>query len=63
MEYLNVYVTETYNKDGKEKTQYHRVGTAFPHSKGNGISIELIPGVSISGKAVAFPPREDSESK
>lgn len=63
--YLNLFVTETYTPNGseEEKTKYHRVGTAFPHEKGDGFNIEFTPGICVSGKAVAFPPQEeDSKS-
>lgn len=39
-----------------EKTYYHKVGAIWPVAKG-GLSIKLVPNVSVSGQLVAFPPK------
>ena len=61
--YLHVFVTSEYeDRDGEKKTNYIKVGAAFPNSKG-GFGIEIEDGISISGKAVALPPRENGKEK
>ncbi len=60
--YLNVFVTRPYKDEGVEKTNYIKVGAAFPNTKG-GFAIEIEDGISVSGKLVAFPPRENGDSK
>ncbi len=62
--YLGVFVTEDYQgNDGEEKTNYTRVGAAFPHRKGCGFNIEITEGISVSGQLVALPPRPREESQ
>ena len=62
--YLGVFVTEDYQgNDGEEKTNYIRVGAAFPHKKGCGFNIEIQEGISVSGQLVALPPRPREESQ
>ncbi len=62
--YLNVFVTRLYKDQGsdEERTNYIKVGAAFPNTKG-GFAIEIEEGISVSGKLVAFPPRENGDSK
>ena len=56
--YLGVFVTEPFEgNDGEERTNYIRVGAAFPHKQGDGFNIEISEGISVSGKLVALPPR------
>ena len=56
--YLQLLVTEDYvDNEGKDKTNYIRVGAAFPHRKGCGFNIEITEGISVSGQLVALPPR------
>lgn len=57
---MNAFVTETYTPNGsdEEKTQYHRVGVAFPHRKGGGINLEIASGIAVSGRVVLFPQEE-----
>ena len=61
-DYMNVFVQETFKKDGKEKSNYTKVGVAFPHSKGEGMNLKITPGIAVSGELVLFPPKEDEES-
>jgi len=60
---LNVFVTEKYTSNGDEKTKYHQVGTMFAHDKGEGFNLEIVDGVSVSGRLVAFPPKERDASE
>ena len=60
--YLNVFVQEQFQSGGEMKTNYTKVGVAFPHDKGDGFNLKITPGLSVSGDLVAFPPREDENS-
>lgn len=61
--YLHVFVTRQYENDaGEKKTNFIKVGAAFPNTKG-GFGLEIEEGISISGKLVALPPREFDNPK
>lgn len=61
--YLHVFVTRKYEDNaGEEKTNFIKVGAAFPNTKG-GFGIEIEEGISVSGKLVALPPRENGDDK
>jgi hypothetical protein len=48
----DVLIVEKYEDDaGTEKSNWTRVGVAFPHKDGNGLSVEL-HAVPVSGKLV-----------
>lgn len=49
---------------GRNKNRLIRVGAAWKHGKGDGISISLdsIPIRDFDGSLVAFPPLEDDET-
>ena len=58
--YLGVFVTEKFEgRDGEEKTNFTRVGVAFPHRNGGGYNIEIQTGISVSGKLVVLPPKDE----
>lgn len=59
--HLNAFVTETYTSGGEEKRSYTKVGAVFPHDKGDGFNLKLIPGLSVSGELVIFPPSEKGD--
>lgn len=56
-------VIEKEAKEGEEKPKpfWMRVGSAFPHTNGSGFNIEIPEGVSVSGRLVLMPPREDEQ--
>lgn len=58
--YLNLFVTRKYGGEGnaEEKTQFIKVGAAFPHKNGEGFGIEVTEGISVSGQLVALPPQD-----
>ncbi|MEM1154181.1 MAG: hypothetical protein AAGI44_08565 [Pseudomonadota bacterium] len=60
--YMNVCLTENFEKDGKEQTNFTKVGVAFPHEKGNGFNIQIKPGLSVSGDLVVLEPKPKSSS-
>ena len=60
--YLNLFVQEQFESGGETKSNYTKVGVAFPHDKGDGFNLKITPGLSVSGDLVAFAPREDEDS-
>lgn len=60
--YLNVFVQEKFESNGEEKSNYTKVGVAFPHDKGEGFNLKITPGISVSGDLVVFPPKADENS-
>lgn len=60
--HLNVFVQETFDANGTEKTNYTKVGVAFPHTKGEGFNLKITAGLAVSGDLVIFPPKENDES-
>ena len=53
-------IAYTTTKNG-EKTFYHRIGAAWQHSKGDGLSLKL-DAAPLDGNLVLFPPKEQQES-
>lgn len=47
---LNVYVVEDYESAGETRQLWTKVGTAFPHNDGQGFSIIIRSGLSVSGR-------------
>ncbi len=47
-----VYVVEDRERENTKRSFWHRMGTAYRHKDGKGYNIELIPGVSVSGRIV-----------
>lgn len=60
--YLNVFVQEQFESNGEQKSNYTKVGVAFPHDKGDGFNLKITPGISISGDLVVFPPKGNENS-
>lgn len=58
MSYQNVYVVNEFESNGEEKSNWTKVGAAFPHESGNGFNIQINDGLSVSGKLVILPPKE-----
>lgn len=54
---FDICVIETYQHDGQEKTNFHRVGVAF-ETKDGGFSAQPFPGVAITGRFVILPRKE-----
>ena len=40
--YLNVFVKETFEQNGEEKSNFTKAGVAFPHAKGEGPPLHLV---------------------
>ena len=60
--YLNVFVQEQFESGGEIKSNYTKVGVAFPHDKGDGFNLKITPGLAVSGDLVVFPPKENEIS-
>jgi hypothetical protein len=60
--YMNVFVQEQFESNGEQKSNYTKVGVAFPHDKGGGFNLKITPGISVSGDLVIFPPKENENS-
>jgi hypothetical protein len=62
----DAFIVETYpdKATGEEKKKYHQVGTVFAHRTGEGQTLIITPGMSVSGEIVIFPrkPRDAGES-
>jgi hypothetical protein len=56
--YLNVFTVEEYESNGKTQKKWTRIGAAFPHKEGLGMSIEL-KAFPIDGRLVVLPPDTD----
>ena len=39
--YLNVFVQEQFESGGEMKSNYTKVGVAFPHDKGDGFNLKI----------------------
>ena len=49
-------------KDGSEKKAiWRRVGSVFPHSKGNGFDVVIPVGISVTGRITCTEPKEQTE--
>ena len=55
---INVFTVEEYESNGKTQEKWTRVGAAFPHKEGLGLSIEL-KAFPLDGRLVALPPDTD----
>jgi len=62
MTIYNLLIPEqrTAKDTGETKTYWHRVGTAFPHKKGEGFNLIIPEGMSISGRVLMLE-REQKE--
>ena len=60
--YLNVFVQEQFESGGETKSNYTKVGVAFPHDKGGGFNLKITTGIAVSGDLVVFPPKENENS-
>jgi len=60
--YLNVLKPETFNNGDEERTNFVKIGVAFPHQTGEGFNLKIMDGVSVGGDLVVMPPRVKSEA-
>lgn len=62
MSHLNLYVVNEFESNGEKRKMYTRVGTVFPHVKGEGMNVQIIDGINVNGELVAFPPKARDEN-
>jgi hypothetical protein len=56
------YVVAQPEEGSDRKAVWHRVGSVWPHKKGNGFDLVIPPGVTLSGRIVCTEPKaEDAE--
>jgi hypothetical protein len=48
----SAYVVREYQKDGKTESEWTRVGVAWQHGQGDGSTIQILDGISVSGRIV-----------
>ena len=60
----NLLIAEerTDKNSGEVKTFWHRVGTVFPHRKGEGFNVVIPYGMALSGKLLILPRTEKGEA-
>ncbi len=62
---LAAYVVEEYQSGKEIKSQWTRVGSAWPHEDQDGFTIRIRPGLAVSGRIIVRPPlplRSDDET-
>ena len=60
--HLNVFTVEEYERDGKTQKRWTKIGAAFPHKEGSGLSIEL-KAFPVDGRLVVLPPDPADDSR
>lgn len=59
---FNILVAEPYTtKNGEEKTNWIRVGVAFPNTNGEGFTCQIPPGLALTGKFMILPRTDKTE--
>ncbi|WP_210532022.1 hypothetical protein [Pantoea ananatis] len=59
---FNAFVPQETEQNGDKKTFWHKVGAAWPN-KNEGFTLFIIPGISVSGKIVLMPFKENEEQQ
>lgn len=63
-EYFNVLKTENFvDSHEQEQTQFTKVGVAFPHSSGRGLTLKITDGISVTGDLVILPPKSKADNQ
>jgi len=57
----HAYVVVEPQEGSDRKAQWHRVGTVWPHTKGNGFDLVIPPGVTLSGRIVCTEAKEQQQ--
>ena len=60
--YLNVFIVEEYESNGKAGKRWTKIGAAFPHKDGIGFSIEL-KAFPVDGRLVVLPPDSGNDDR
>ncbi len=59
IERMQVLSPYNYEQDGRMRTTWTNVGTAFVKHGGEGFNIEIKPGLAVSGRLVIRPVRQE----
>ena len=51
----NILVSREYESGGEKKTDWMRVGVAFPTKSGDGFSCEIADGLALTGRFMILP--------
>ena len=51
----DILIAEDYEHQGESRTKFHNVGTAWPLEGKDGMSLQLHPGIGVSGRLVILP--------
>ena len=63
-EYFNVLKPENFvDSNEEEQTQFTKVGVAFPHNSGRGLTLKITDGISVSGDLVILPPKPKADNQ
>lgn len=57
----DVTAVAEYEKNGEKKARFTRVGVAFPFREGEGLSVLINEGISVTGKILIQPPKPKGE--
>jgi len=55
---LEAFITRDYKVNEDDRTEWTRVGVAFEHASGRGFTLNITPGLSVSGQLVLLESRE-----
>lgn len=57
----DLLIVEDYEQGGETRSKFHNVGTAWPLDGKDGMSVQIHPGVSVTGRLIILPRRPKSE--
>jgi hypothetical protein len=57
------YVVNEVREGGNKKSYWRRVGSVFPHTKGNGFDLVIYDQVSVMGRIVCTEPKDWSDEQ
>lgn len=58
----DVLIAEDYEQGGEKRSKFHNVGTAWSLDNKDGLSVELHPGLAVSGRLLVLPRRAREET-
>lgn len=62
MQVYDLLIAEDYdNRDGEKRTNFTNVGAAFPQKNGDGFSLQIRPGLAVSGRVLMLPRKAKDE--
>ncbi len=59
---LSVYVVTERESNGETYKRWREVGVAWKHSDGESFTVQIEPGISISGDNIVVKPRQENDS-